>query len=286
MLGGICWGFSGTCGQFLFTHTDVSVMVLSCIRMIFGGGILVVIGFLTQKDKMTGIWKYPKDVLHLILFAVCGLLVCQYTYLTAISYSNAGTATVLQYLGPVLIMLILCLYRRKLPTGKEVLALVLALTGVFLLATHGDPGSLAISEKALFWGLAAAVGLVLYSMIPGSLIRKWGSFAVTGYGLMIAGIVLSTSVRIWNVPFTVTPAAIFGIAGVTIPGTALAFTMYLQGVSEIGAAHASLFACTEPVAATVFAFLWMKTAFHPVDLVGFAAVVLAVILLSLQKQNG
>ena len=287
MLGGICWGFSGTCSQFLFSRTDVDVMALSCIRMVCGGGILILIGMLTCRKQMADIWKVKNDVIRLVLFGVFGLLVCQYTYLSAISYSNAGTATVLQYLGPVLIMLILCLHRKKLPEKREVLALVLAIAGVFLLATHGSPGSLALSGKALFWGLAAAVGLVLYSMLPGSLIRKWGSFPVVGYGLMIAGIVLCLASRAWTIRFTVTPASILGIAGVTIPGTVLGFGMYLRGVADIGAAHASLFACTEPVAATVFSALWMKTAFLPADLAGFAAVILAVILLSLRgTENG
>ena len=50
MLGGICWGFSGTCGQFLFSHTDVTVLVLSCARMLIGGSILTVIGFLKNRE--------------------------------------------------------------------------------------------------------------------------------------------------------------------------------------------------------------------------------------------
>ena len=172
-----------------------------------------------------------------------------------------------------------------MPSAKEALALILAISGVFLLATHGNPGSLAISHQGLAWGLGSAVGLVLYTMIPGSLIRKWGSFPVTGYGLLIAGTILSLGSRIWRTEVTFTPAAVFGIAGVAIPGTALAFTMYLRGVADIGAAHASLFACTEPVAATIIAALWLKTAFHPVDLAGFAAVIAAVVLLSLKDKN-
>lgn len=282
MAGGVCWGFSGTCGQFLFSNTDVSVLVLSCIRMLVGGGILTVIGFITHREQMLEIWKNRSDVLRLILFGIFGLLICQYTYLTAISFSNAATATVLQYLGPVIIMVLMCFMEKKLPKRKEVLALIFAIAGVFLLATHGNPGSLAISRQGLVWGLLSAVGLVLYTMIPGPLIRKWGSFLVTGYGLLIAGFILSLATRVWKAQVTFTPAAIGGIAGVAIPGTAIAFTMYLRGVADVGAAHASLFACTEPVAATIFAAAWLKTAFHPVDLVGFAGVIIAVILLSIQ----
>lgn len=93
-----------------------------------------------------------KDAIRLVLFAILGLTNCQYMYLTAIAYSNAGTATVLQYLGPALIMIISCVMGRRLPSKKELGAILLAITGTFLLATHGNPGTLVISKEGLFLG--------------------------------------------------------------------------------------------------------------------------------------
>lgn len=116
----------------------------------------------------------------LVVFGVCGLWVSQYTYLTAIQYSNSGTATVLQYIGPVLIMAVTCVRTWQLPNRIEVAAIVLTLLGVALLATHGDPSSLVISPKGLTWGLLAAVGFLLYTTLPVGLMQRWGNLAVTG----------------------------------------------------------------------------------------------------------
>ena len=124
--------------------------------------------------------------------------------------------------------------------------------------------------------------MTLYSILPGSLTQKWGSLAVTGYGLLIAGIATSLITRVWRESFTLDMNAVLGIAGITVIGTVLAYTMYLQGVADIGADYASLLSCTEPVAATVFAALLLGTEFLPVDIAGFAAIITSVLLLSVK----
>jgi len=67
-------------------------------------------------------------------------------------------------------------------------------------------------------------------------------------------------------------------------GTALAFTLYLQGVSDIGSVKASMIACVEPVSATIISALWLKTKSTGIDIVGLIAILTAVLLLS-KKDN-
>lgn len=110
----------------------------------------MIIAFIRQEKIVCEIIKDKKDLAMLLLFGTAGIMSCQYTYIVAISYSNAGTATVLEYLGLVLIMIFVCLKSSKLPSINEVFAIILALTGTFLLATHGNVHSLAISKSALF----------------------------------------------------------------------------------------------------------------------------------------
>ena len=40
-LGGVCWGFSGTCGQYLFSRFEVSSLWLTCVRLLAGGILLL-----------------------------------------------------------------------------------------------------------------------------------------------------------------------------------------------------------------------------------------------------
>ena len=132
----------------------------------------------------------------------------------------------------------------------------------------------------ILWGLSSAVALVLYTMLPGSLIARWGSTVVTGYGMLIGGIFLFFLTGYWNYRISFSPAMVMGVAAIVVLGTALAFTLYLQGVSDIGSVKASMLACIEPVSATVISALWLHTSFTTVDIAGLALIVTAVLMLS------
>lgn len=289
LVGGILWGFSGACGQFLFSIGEsVNSSWLTVTRLLFSGIILIAFSLIVPERRATilDVWKQPKDAVRLLVFSLLGITSCQFTYLTAISYSNAGTATVLQYLGPVLIMVISCIMALRLPTVKEVIALILAVGGTFLLATHGNPNSLAISQNGLIWGLLSAVALVLYTMLPGDLIRRYGSTTIVGFGMLIGGIFLFFVFGYWKYQITLNTAGILAIAAIVIFGTALAFTLYLQGVSDIGSVKASLIASVEPVSATIFSAVWLGTKFTGIDVVGLVMILATVVLLTKKpKEN-
>ena len=73
----------------------------------------------------------------------------QYTYFTAIEYSNAAIATVLTYFGPTLVLVYVYMREARRPLKYEIFSIVLSMFGVFLLATHGNCSGLQISFKAL-----------------------------------------------------------------------------------------------------------------------------------------
>ena len=154
-LGGVCWGASGTVGQYLFTCQGVDSGWLTVVRMFLAGVVLLGGALVRHRPQLRAIWSDRRDALRLVLFSVGGLMTCQYTYLAAIRYSNSATATVLQYMGQALILLWVCLRARRLPTRREGVALVLALLGAFLLATHGSLTALALSPQALGGGADA-----------------------------------------------------------------------------------------------------------------------------------
>lgn len=144
----------------------------------FGGVLLVLMGFLLTKKRMGDIWKNPVDRRQLLIFSVFGMLSCQYTYFAAIQYSNAGTATVLQSLAPLLILGVVCFKEKRWPRKMETGAIFCALLGVFLLSTHGDIHSMSITTLALVFGLGAAAGGAAYNLLSGDLLRHYGVYAV------------------------------------------------------------------------------------------------------------
>lgn len=283
ILGGIFWGFSGTCGQFLLQQKNLTSEFLVPVRLFFAGMILLIFCWLKQGRQIFEIWK--TDKVSLIIFGILGMSMCQYTYFSAIGASNAGTATVLQYTGPVMILIYLSLKKMKFPSKNEVCAIILAVFGTFLLATHGNVRTMVLSGEALFWGLLAAVSLAVYTLQPGKLLEKYGAPLVTAWGMVIGGVMLCLIFRPWLMAVVLDGETIAAMGAVIFFGTILAFCAYLEGVRLVGPKKGSLYASIEPVAATVFSAIWLHVSFGVMDLFGFLCILSTIFLLSVEKKE-
>jgi len=281
LAGGTLWGFSGTCGQYLMQQKGITSDWLVPLRLTIAGFLLLLLCFFKQREKVFSVWSTRRDAGAILCFGILGMSMCQYTYFTAIGASNAGTATVLQYIGPVIIVVYVSLRTLKMPGPREIIAIVLAVLGTFFLATHGNAANMVLSEKALFWGLASAVALAVYTVQPGRLLASYGSLPVTGWGMFIGGMMLMALFCPWQIPVTVDAQVIAGMAAVILLGTIIAFSCYLEGIRLVGPKKGSLYASVEPVSATVFSVLWMHAAFGAWDLMGFACIFATILLLSL-----
>ncbi|MBQ9961169.1 MAG: EamA family transporter [Firmicutes bacterium] len=279
ILAGILWGFSGTCSQYIFERFPIEPAHLTAIRILSAGIILLCIGFITSKKDMLKIRESKQDMTRVIIFGIFGVMFSSLTYMTAISYTNSGTATILQYTGPVLVMIISCFMTRKLPTFKEVLAVILALAGTFFIATHGDISTMVINTPGLIWGLLAAVALALYTLIPGSLAEKYGSIPITSYGMISGGVTLFILSGAWNAEISIDYRFFLAFIAIVICGTVLTYSLYLKGLTMIGPVKASMIASVEPVAAAVFMVVWLNAPFHYMDFIGFTCILATVFLL-------
>lgn len=280
LIGGVFWGLAGVFGQYLFEYKGTNARWLVSVRLIIAGVLLLSTVWIKQRNTFWKIWTNKTHVLLLFLFSVFGMAGCQLSYYTAVELSNAGTATVLQYTAPVMILAFEAIRDRRKPGGFEIAALVLALAGTFLLATHGNIHSMSISMEALVWGLTSAVMMAVYNLLPVRLMKEYGTFCVIGWGMLVGGIVLSAFTRPWHVVGQWDLQAVGAMSVVIIVGTVLSFSFYMEGVRMIGAAKASLLAAVEPVTATVASVLMMHVAFAGIDLIGIVGILVAVLLLS------
>lgn len=278
--GAICWGISGCFGQFLFVEKNITAEWLVAIRLIFAGILLIGLGLILQKGKMWEIFKNKADMKQLLIFSLFGMLMCQYTYFAAIQHSNAGTATVLQSLNPLIILGVVCVKGMRFPNKIEVAAIIAAFLGTFLLSTHGDVYNMSLTGTALFFGLASALGAALYSLLSGELMKKYGVYVVVGFAMFFAGIIMIPFVRPWNYEILWDSGTIMGVLGVVIIGTAVAFSLFLKGVSLVGPFLGSLLGNIEPVTAIIVSLLFLGSVFHPTELVGFILILGTVLGLS------
>ena len=283
--GGILWGISGVCGQFLFQNKEVTASWLVPIRLVTAGLLLLLYYVIRDRGKAFDIWKTKRNRTDIIVYGLAGMMLCQYSYFQTIEWSNAGTATVIQYLGPALIVVWVCFRTKRLPQTKEVLGVILAVTGIFLIATHGNPTSLALSQKALVMGLLSAVSVVVYTIKPAGLQKQFATPLVLAWGMLIGGAVLMVVFRPWNYQVIFDRETFAAVAFIILFGTMAGFSLYLTGVKMIGSVKASLVSCVEPVASMVLTAVWMKVSFTTPDLIGTLFVIATIIILALPTKK-
>lgn len=281
----ILWGVSGTFGQFLFQQRAVNVEWLITVRMLATGSLLLIFVGPGNHSELWDIWRNRKDTIDLLLFSIVGVLAVQYSYFAAINYSNAATATVMQYTGPVMIAIYIALKERKFPNGKTCLAIILAVLGTFLLVTHGKMGTLSISGTALFFGLVSAVTLAFYTLQPVHLLNRYKSTIVIGWGMLIGGAAFCFVRAPWDVAGVWDMQTYAYTLFIVIFGTLIPFYNYLTAVKLIGGQKTSLLASAEPLSAALLAVLWLNTPFAFTDWMGTACIILTIVLLGTAKDT-
>lgn len=284
LIAGILWGLSGICAQFLFQQRNLTPEWVVCVRLISSGIILLAIAYVKEGNEIFKVFKSKEHTKDLILFGILGMFGVQYTYFVAIKYSNAATATVIQYLGPAIILIYQSLKRKSLPSIIELFALILSILGVFVLVTHMDINSLVISNQALFWALGAAFALAYYSIKPNNLLNSFSNICVTGWGMLIGGVIFSFLKPIFDISGTFDIYTISVIVIVIIFGTVIPFSIYVISTKLIGPTKTSLFATIEPVSSAVFSIFLLNLSFGFMDFLGTTMIIAMVIILSLNKK--
>ncbi len=279
----LCWGASGVSAEYLMSRHGIELTLISFVRMSIGGLLTLACVLLRSRGvsaQHRDLVCAPRNWRDLAIYAVFGLAACQITYMGVIRASNAGTGTILEYLGLILIVVWVCLTHRRWPRACETIAIVLAVSGTFLLCTHGSLDSLVITPSALAWGAVAALTLATYTLLPARLIAAYGADVVVGYALLIAGLGVGLVGRVWRYAITWTPDVILAMVITVVLGTTVAFTAYLWGVDRIGPVKASLIGSLEPIAAAALSALVMGTSYTGVDIVGMILIVGAVVTIS------
>lgn len=162
--GGCCWGMSGVMGKYLFDAKDLTATWLVTVRLLGAGICLLLLMYQRKGNLIFRVWKRKDSAVNQLIFGMIGMAMCQMTYFLAIQESNPGTATVIQYSAPILIMVFFVLVEKRFPKKEEVLVLAAVIVGIFLLATHGSIKNLVITNAALFWGLLSAFAFAVYNV--------------------------------------------------------------------------------------------------------------------------
>ena len=285
VIGAVLWGFSGMCSQFVQQERNMPAEWVVAMRLTLAGAITVLAAFWQGRASIFKVFTHTKDTIRLITFGILGMWLCQYTYFKAIAYAGAGIATVLQYVGPALIILYVSFRRMALPRFAEAISVILATIGTAIIALQGEWNLAALDDTLLFWGLTSAVAVGIYTVQPVPLLKKYGTGPIVGFGMLIGGvfawIVTQPSAEgiVWDL------WAHGGFWSIIIFGTVVSFNAYLEGVRRVGAITGSILSSIEPISAAVLAWLVLGNEFSQWDMMGMTLIIITIFLLAWDKRR-
>ncbi len=282
-IGAACWGLSGSVGQYLFSVQKMDSRWLVPIRLGLAGILILIYSLQKYKDLVFAPWKSRSQAITTLIYGLGGVAACQYFYFRTIELSNAAIGTILQDLSPVFILAYTCITKRRMPKFLEILSILMAFLGVFLLTTHGNVKEMAVSEAALFAGLMSAICAMIYNVLADDATKGVPVIIVQGWSFLIGSICIMLIFRSWTIQYVPNVYGMLGILFVVVIGNISAYTLYISGVKLIGPSKAVLYSFAEPLTAAIISTLFLGSTFTVIDALGFALIFVMLWLITLVK---
>lgn len=275
------WGLGGVAGQYLFQRLQVDPVWLVTVRQVIAGMI-----FLAFAQYRTGeIFSALKNrFFSLMAFSFIGVLGAQLGFYYTISLCNAATATVLQYMAPVFVMLWVAYKTKTVPDTKEIAGIIFALLGVFLISTHGNLNDLVLSPMALIVGVYSAVAYAYYTLSPKKLLLTYSTATIIGWGQLLSGAFLAVLYNPLEKSYPWQTDTLLALAFLILGATIVSYTCYLLGLKIVGPTKASLISCAEPLSSIIAVVLLLDTVLTMEDFIGMGCIIFTVLMLSLPKK--
>lgn len=283
IFGTMLWGVSGSVAQYLFAAAHVSPTWLVGVRLLTAGALLLVWYALSTHQSLWAIWQ-KQSGWRLLLFGLLGMMPSQATYFMAISYGNAATATVLQFLGPLFIIIYLACAAREWPRRVDMVSIGLALLGTYLLVTQGRLTSLALSLPAVLWGVLAGVSQASYTLLPRRLLREFDARLVVGWAMILGSVVFWPRLVV-AAPPALSAGNLLGIAFIVVGGTMFAYLLYLKSIQYIDPSATGMLSAFEPLTATVVAVGVLGTRLTAPEVIGGALILLTTVLQAMPQKE-
>jgi len=287
-LAGIFWASSGVAVQDFFMYSEKTSMELTNIRMCLAGAILIIISLYRRKKFILSVKilnNSPKLWFDVIIYGIIGVMFMQFTYFQGISIGGAAAATVICYTCPAMVVIWESVYNKKFPRRGEVLAVILAMIGVFLLVTGGNPTKLLVPMGCVLWSLASGAAFAFSAIYPKHLFaKKIDALFLTGVGMFIGGLSTFLLINDWNWVGFFASETIFDVIWIIIFGTVAAFLSFNAGLKFLTPEEASITVTTEPAASVIISWAVFGTKFGLIESFGIILVLLAIIMPSIVKK--
>ena len=269
--------------------TGIDPARLSQLRVT--GAFLVLLVYVALRNPIA-LRLTKKEIPMLIAYGILGVAGTQYLYFVSLTYLPVSIALLIEFTAPLMIALWFR-FAWKEPTKKSVwIALGMALAGLALVAQIWL--GFALNAIGVLAALAAAVSLSIFYILGDKQLRVANPrdpVSLTMWGFAAASLFWLVAQPWWTFPW----GALSGNseplsdANISLPiwvmtiwmilfGTVISFSLVLASMKHLRASQASTVGLTEPLFATLIAWILLGEALSATQIIGGALILLGVFI--------
>jgi drug/metabolite transporter (DMT)-like permease len=251
------------------------------VRVLIGGLVLLPIAAVALRGRWAALWRGRWRVLGMALVGVAGT---QLFYFAAIQTIPVGTGILIEYMAPLLLVVLVWVRSRRTPKAVVLIGSVVALVGLVLVVSPGGSGSFDL--VGLLFALGAMVGCAAYYLIAARPSDGLPAVALASFGLLLGGAILGLTGLVGLVPFTANLGEVPFFEGtapwwlpmliVGVVATAIAYATSIAATEMLGSRLASFVGLLEVVAATFYAWLLLGERLSLTQLLGGALILVGI----------
>jgi drug/metabolite transporter (DMT)-like permease len=269
-------------------RAGVSPAELTTTRITGTAVVVLLLAALVHRSAL----RPPRGRLGLLLLVhgVVGVAALQWTYFVAIDRLPVGLALLLEYQGPLLVVLWARFVQGEVVRRRVWAGLGVALLGLAM-ATGILQGGLAWDGWGLLAGLGAAVCFATYFLVGEHGVAQLDPLRVVLWSFGVAAVAMNVVSPIWSFPpevlgsdtsmlgrlgSVVVPVALL-VGWVVILGTLLPFGVELLALRHLSASTVTMVAMLEPVGVSMLGWWWFHEDLGTVVTVGCSLVLVGII---------
>lgn len=267
--------FFGTSGAFIkpLLEAGWSPTAAVAVRTLIAGFVLTPFALASLRGRWHTVWTGRGRILGI---ALGGIAATQLVYFFAIERIAVGTAILVEYLAPVLLVVFAWATTRRIPRPVVIIGSISAVVGLILVVGPGSLGS--IDTLGVLFAFLAAIGCAAYYLIAARPSGGLPAVALAWAGMLLGSLSLCVVGATGLLPFEMTFDDVVLFQGfvpwwgpllvVGIVGTALGYALSITATGMLGSRLMSFVALLEVVFATMFAWLALGEQFTLVQLLG------------------
>lgn len=286
IIAALFWGYLGVPTKNLYDFNFDSFSV--CFFRTSIAGIFYFL-YCFKKDYML-LKVDKKGLLFFILYGAIGFATTFICYNVSVNYTSIAIGTMFMFTSQIWVVILSYFIFKEKFTARKIIAILLTLTGCFMMCEVYNPKNLNLNLQGVILGLISGITFALQIIFAKISSKKYNQNTLLAYSFIFASLFLLPFMNVkntWNILSNTNNLYII-IKNIFIIGvftTVIANGAYLKSVEYIEVGIASIIATLEIPVAAITAYFVFNQSLDAVQIIGMFLIIISVIILEIQLKT-